>query len=193
MNSDENNKLLHAVLENIDKTDVMILQDYDKGVLNSKNISKIIEIAKQHDVPVVVDPKRNNFSEFKNVDLFKPNFKEIADGLNIHIEKTEKSISESVEILKEKLQVENVLLTLSEMGMYLDINDEKHFIPSEVKSVSDVSGAGDTVISVASLLYALKVDPKLIGDLSNISGGLVCEQLGVVPINKKAFLERATV
>ena len=190
LNTNENNKLLHVIFEHIENTDIIILQDYDKGVLNKKNITKIIELAHQYQIPVVVDPKKKNFTQYKGVDFFKPNFKEIAEGLNISIDKSESSITEAVKILKEKLNLKNVLLTLSEKGMYVDFEDEKHFIPTDIKSVSDVSGAGDTVISVASLLYALKINPIDLGKIANIAGGLVCEQLGVVPIDKNQFLER---
>ncbi len=190
LNSDENNKLLHSVLEHIEQTDVLILQDYDKGVLNSNNIERIIEIAQQHNVLVTVDPKKKNFELFKGVDLFKPNFKEICDGLNLSIGKSEEDVKSAVEQLKEKIGAKNVLLTLSEKGVYVDISGEQHLVPTEVVSVADVSGAGDTVIAVVSMGMTADLKPAEIGVLSNIAGGLVCQELGVVPINGQKLKDK---
>lgn len=190
--AEENNKLIQNIEEIIEKVDVIILQDYDKGVLNSKNISLIIQKANQLNIPVVVDPKKNNFSSYKNVNLFKPNLKEINEGFKLNIVPTDiDSLKNGVSSLREQMNIDNVLLTLSEYGMYYDFEGECNVMPTEAKSISDVSGAGDTVLSVAALLQAINVEPEMVAKLSNLAGGLVCEKLGVVPVDKKELKEKA--
>ena len=192
LSKDENNKLLTKLNEFLEKADVVILQDYDKGVLNPDNISIIVEKANKRGVPVVVDPKKVNFLEYKNVSLYKPNLKEINEGIGVNIDAEKMdSLSSGIDKLKSTLQIENVLLTLSEHGVFYSFGEEQKLIPTEAKSISDVSGAGDTVLSVAALLMALEVSPEKIAKLSNLAGGLVCEKLGVVPIDKKELLEKA--
>jgi len=139
ISSEENNKLIQNIEEVLDKVDVVILQDYDKGVLSAKNIALIIEKANKKAIPVVVDPKKVNFKEYKNVNLFKPNLKEINEGFDLDIDASNiNSIEEGVNRLKEKMQIDNVLLTLSEHGIYFDFGNEKGLIPTEAKSISDV-------------------------------------------------------
>ena len=187
---EDNNKLLSYIIENLSSCDVIILQDYDKGTLGENNITKIIESAKSAKVPVIVDPKKTNFLKFKNVDLFKPNFKELTEGLNIHEEKSIESATILINQLKEKLHIKNALITLSELGMLLSFEDNDIHIPTEAKTVLDVSGAGDTVIAIAALCYALKTAPEILGKISNAAAGIVCEELGVAPVNKKTLIDR---
>ncbi len=191
LTSEENNKLLHAVLEDIENVDVVILQDYDKGVLNVNNIERIIEIAHQHKKMVVVDPKKLHFDCYKKVDLFKPNLKEISDGLNRKVGHDKESVRAAVADLKSKLNLENVLVTLSEHGVFMDMGGAQHLIPTDVMSVADVSGAGDTVIAIVAMAFATGLEPEKLGKLANIAGGLVCEELGVVPIDKEKLRTRA--
>lgn len=192
LSTEENNRLLQNIEEIIPKIDVIILQDYDKGVLTSANIPLIIEKAKKHGIPVAVDPKMKNFLSYKGVNLFKPNLSEIETGLKIRINASDKNeVKNAVTMLKDQLDIENVLLTLSEKGLFVSFGDLETFIPTEAKSISDVSGAGDTVISVAALLLALNTEPELLAKISNLAGGIVCEKLGVVPINKAELIERS--
>lgn len=192
LTTEENNRLLQNMEEIIPKVDVIILQDYDKGVLTSANIPLIIEKAKKHGIPVAVDPKMKNFMSYKGVSLFKPNLSEIETGLKIRIDVADKNeVKKAVAALKIQLDIENVLLTLSEKGLFVSFGDLETFIPTEAKSISDVSGAGDTVISVAALLLALKTEPELLAKISNLAGGIVCEKLGVVPIDKAELIERS--
>ena len=170
----------------LEKSDVVIFQDYDKGVLNEDIIRITVDYAKKENIPTVVDPKRKNFLCYKNVTLFKPNLKEIKEGIKIDFDENDKhQLEEAVQILKQKMNIRNALITLSEKGVYIDGEDEKHHIPAHIRSISDVSGAGDTVVSIASLCLALKLPVKFTAALSNIGGGLVCEYLGVVPVDKE--------
>jgi D-glycero-beta-D-manno-heptose-7-phosphate kinase len=171
---------------------VIVFEDYDKGVINHELIHKVVIEAAKKKVPVAVDPKKKNFQDYKNVTLFKPNLKELKEGIQIDFDFTDEKILEAVaKEIKTKNSIENVLITLSEKGMYISGRTKQEIIPAHLRNISDVSGAGDTVISVASLCLALKVDILLMTQLANIAGGLVCEKVGVVPINKKQLLEES--
>jgi rfaE bifunctional protein kinase chain/domain len=174
------------------KIDVIIFEDYDKGVITPDLIEKVVDLANQNNIPTTVDPKKVNFMEYKNVSLFKPNLKELKEGLKVDFNHKNKiELQEVVSILEEKIQNKNTLLTLSESGVYINSNKETHHINAHLRDITDVSGAGDTVISVASLCLAAKQDLKLVAELSNLAGGLVCENVGVVPIVKEKLLAEA--
>ncbi len=175
-----------------DKIDVIIFEDYDKGSITKKVISEIVNAAKAQGIPTAVDPKKVNFTNYKNVDLFKPNLKELKEGLKIDFEAENSSeLRQAIEKLEEKLEHHSTLLTLSELGVYIKSSNAEHHIEAHLRDITDVSGAGDTVISVASLCLACKKDEELIASLSNLAGGLVCENVGVVPINKAMLLKEA--
>ncbi len=165
--------------------DVVIFQDYDKGIITPALIEKVVYLAKQKSIPVVVDPKKKNFLEYKNVTLFKPNLKEIREGLNIDIEEDSKeNIEKAVARLKELLNADIILNTLSSKGVFIKWNGGQQHITAHLRNISDVSGAGDTVISVAALCLAKDVEPVDMAAIANLAGGLVCEEVGVVPIDK---------
>jgi D-glycero-beta-D-manno-heptose-7-phosphate kinase len=173
--------------------DVIIFQDYDKGVITTQLISSVIELARGKNIPVAVDPKKKNFLFYRNVTLFKPNLKEISEGLNLEIRSYHgDELKNAVEALRNLLQPEIVLVTLSDKGILVDYEEggdhRSHIMPSIVRSVSDVSGAGDTVISVASLCLAKKINPEEMAFISNLAGGQVCEKVGVVPVDKNRLL-----
>ncbi|WP_291725537.1 bifunctional heptose 7-phosphate kinase/heptose 1-phosphate adenyltransferase [Bernardetia sp.] len=199
ISENESKTLIDNVKELINEVDVIIFEDYDKGVLNEKVISELIDIANENDIPTVIDPKKRNFWSYKNATLFKPNLKELREGLgreidvrNVDLDKLEQSeIALAVEELKEKMQLQSVLITLSEYGVYIANSSERHKIAAHKREISDVSGAGDTVVSIAGLCMALKLPLKTVAQLANLGGGLVCESLGVIPINKNVFLQEA--
>jgi rfaE bifunctional protein kinase chain/domain len=170
--------------------DVILFEDYDKGVIDPTLIEAVVNIAHLNDIPVAVDPKKDNFLEYKNVDLFKPNLKEIREGLKTEI--NPKSVQDLIEAnltLNRELNNKNTLITLSEHGVFVSNESGSEVIPAHVRNIADVSGAGDTVISVASLLLALNVDNHILAQISNLAGGLVCEEVGVVPIDKQSLLD----
>lgn len=197
----ENDQSLHpqdeeALLEKValllPKSDVVIFEDYDKGVLSEPLIQKCIELARKQGIPTVVDPKKRNFFAYTGATLFKPNLKELREGLKLDFDKNDqKAIEEAVKQLKEKLQLQSALITLSERGIYVDAPGESYLLPAHVRSISDVSGAGDTVVSIAALAQALQLSPRLLAALSNLGGGLVCEHLGVVPVSKSLLYQEA--
>ena len=181
----EQQQLVEKVKLLINSCDVVLFQDYDKGVLCPSVIKFITDLANQHGVPTVVDPKKRNFLDYQNVSLFKPNLKELKEGLKIDFDvKKPAELENVVRQLIEKLNAKGAFITLSERGVYIDYQTKKHHIPAHVRDIADVSGAGDTVISIAACCVALNLPPHLVAGLSNLGGGLVCEHLGVVPIDK---------
>src|SRR5690606_20487467 len=130
------------------------------------------------------DPKKRNFFSYMGVDLFKPNLKELREGSKIDVEAGDiASIRKAVEFLEEKLGHKASMITLSEHGMCVRENGNEHIIPAHIRKIADVSGAGDTVIAVAALALAIGKNARDIAELSNLAGGLVCEEVGVVPID----------
>ncbi len=163
---------------------IIIFVDYDKGLITSRLIKNVIELAKVKNILTVADPKSRNFNNYQKVDLFKPNFKEFKDGLKLQIEKTDmeelKKVSEN---FKKENQIGLLFITLSELGVFLTNGVKQNYYPAEVRDIADVSGAGDTVVAAASLCLAAKLPIPFMAQLSNLAGGLVCEKLGVVPID----------
>jgi rfaE bifunctional protein kinase chain/domain len=172
--------------------DVIVFEDYDKGVITPELILKVVIEASKKKIPIAVDPKKKNFQFYKNITLFKPNLKELKEGIKADFNMVEKGIlSKVADELRTRQGMENILITLSEKGMFIATKKIKHIVPAHIRNVADVSGAGDTVIGVASLGLALKLDPILMVELANIAGGLVCEKVGVVPIDKELFLQES--
>ncbi|MCL3781786.1 D-glycero-beta-D-manno-heptose-7-phosphate kinase [Prolixibacteraceae bacterium JC049] len=178
------NRIRKTVAEQ--KIDIIIFVDYDKGVLSTNVITKLKALADDYHIMTAVDPKRKNFLTYKGVDLFKPNFKEFNEGLGIHVPKGDiEGLRTSSKVLHSVNRHRNVFVTLSELGVFYSSNVEHSHIPAEIRYIADVSGAGDTVISVASLALAAGMSSEQIAVISNLAGGLVCEQVGVVPIDKE--------
>lgn len=192
LSSNEEEALWSKIEQMLPSADVIIFEDYDKGVLSPALIEKAVKLAGQHGIPTVVDPKKRNFLDYNGVTLFKPNLKELKEGLKVDFDKNDQlAIESAVERLLSELQCKGTLITLSERGVYIRYKEERHLIPAHIREISDVSGAGDTVISIAALAVALDLDPYLIAALSNLGGGLVCEHIGVVPINKSDLQKEA--
>ena len=184
--------LLNLVYSNLLDVDVVILQDYNKGVLTPFVIESIIQKANKINIPTIVDPKTKNFRSYKNCTMFKPNLKEIKIGYNINLD--ENNISEISSVTKDLLQMINakgILLTLSEKGVCMQTADNFTHTKAEKRNIIDVSGAGDTVISTAALCLAAKTDSVVLSQFANLAGGLVCEKVGVVPIEKSLLLTSA--
>jgi len=184
-------KRIERILEN-EEINVIVFQDYDKGILGQEVINTIIDLAHKFKIPVVVDPKKKNFKAYKNITLFKPNLKELKEGLNLELSEIE-NLSCAIEQLHKNQNIEIVLTTLSEAGVFISYksNDNtfiNNLIPAHIRSIADVSGAGDTVIGLASLCLASKLPYSELAKISNLAGGLVCEEVGVVPINREKLL-----
>lgn len=168
---------------------VIILQDYNKGTLTERLIKAIIQEAKQRGIFTAADPKKANFFCYKGVDLFKPNLKEVRESAPFPISTEVESLQKACNFLKEKLGNQYTMLTLSEKGLFLDGGFEGKMFPTTPRNIADVSGAGDTVISIAAMGLAAGIDLETVALISNLAGGQVCELPGVVPVNRD-LLER---
>jgi rfaE bifunctional protein kinase chain/domain len=177
-------ELLAHIKDSMSDVDVIIFEDYDKGVLHAELIQSVISMAKENNIPTVVDPKRKNFFAYKGATLFKPNLHELRDGLGLMPTDFDADhLAETVRKFKVSQEFKGVFVTLSERGVYIDFENDQHLIPAHIRQISDVSGAGDTVISIAACVLALGGSTEQIASLANLGGGLVCESLGVVPID----------
>ncbi|MCK9421249.1 MAG: bifunctional ADP-heptose synthase [Bacteroidales bacterium] len=177
-----------------EKVDCIIFQDYDKGVITPRLIREVVAMAQTRKIPVTVDPKMRNFMAYQQVTLFKPNLKELKDGMNVTTDLgNRQAVMDVAQQLRTTLNCEYVLTTMSEKGMVISMKNKQEeksiFVPAHMRSISDVSGAGDTVISVASLCLAARSSPYELAYISNLAGGLVCEEVGVVPISKEKLLK----
>jgi len=191
INSNEEGQLISALKAAMDKgLDAIIFEDYNKGVLSERVISEIISLAKKRNIITTVDPKKVNFFSFKGVTLFKPNLKELKEGLGRDFRFEEFELFEQAVIdLEAELKNEITFVTLSEHGVYIKKGIERKLLPAHIRNIADVSGAGDTVIAVATSCLAAGMKPQEMANISNIAGGLVCEMSGVVAIDKNKLLE----
>jgi len=184
-------RLISAVTKFIDteQPQVMIFEDYNKGVLTPEVIKRVIELCNQKNIPTTVDPKRKNFFSFRHASIFKPNLKEVREAFNIIEENIDKPVLEDIHSqLKKELSHSISLITLSEKGIFYEDGNGAKIIPAHVRNIADVSGAGDTVIAVASLVYAATRDTELMAEVANLAGGIVCEDVGTVAIDKAKLL-----
>lgn len=194
ISSPETNHLLNRIYYMINHENIhaVVFQDYDKGLVTPKLIKEVISLARKKNVPVVVDPKKKNFYGYKSSTLFKPNLKELIEGTKSEFDGSNmKQLKKIAETFRKEQKIETIMITLSEKGIYINSNEADKLIPAHVRNVSDVSGAGDTVISVTAVCKAIGLNDINIAQLANLGGGIVCEQTGVVPVNKKQLLKEA--
>lgn len=174
------------------KPHVIIFEDYDKGLITAEVIQTVINMATRLGIPVAVDPKKKNFHHYKGATLFKPNLKELKEGLKLD-SLSPQSLLNHQEVKKfiSRQKIKHLMVTLSEHGIYYSSNGKSEILPAHIRNISDVSGAGDTVISVAALCMAMNCHPAYTAALANLAGGLVCEKIGVIPVDKKQLMEEA--
>lgn len=181
------NKIKQIIADH--KIDAIIFEDYDKGLITEELISKTVKLAKEMGIITVVDPKKRNFNAYKGVQLFKPNLKELREGLKIKIDPLNiEQVDQAVERLKKQLGANTIMLTLSENGVYVSSKNGNKHILAHKRDIADVSGAGDTVIATAALCLAAGLNEFKTAEIANLAGGLVCEHVGVVPIDKAKLL-----
>lgn len=180
-------KQISSVLEN--GIDGIIFEDYNKGVLTPSLIASVLSLAKAQQIPTTVDPKKDHFFEYKGCTLFKPNLKELKEGLQVDFDFAgdQNAFLSAVSDLQARLGNSISFITLSEHGVFIQ-EDQPVFIPAHLRNIADVSGAGDTVIAVATLCLISGAEIHTIAAIANIAGGLVCEQPGVVSIEKERLL-----
>lgn len=178
----------------LEKSNVVIIEDYNKGLLSESFILYMLNRAAEKNIPVCVDPKKENFFSFRGTDLFKPNLKEVKEGLGWdNFTVSQSNLDELDKQLRLKLNHRYSLITLSEKGVYISDGKNSEIIPAHLRSISDVSGAGDTVISIAALCLSLGIEMGDIARLSNLAGGQVCEKVGVVSVDKDQLYSEALI
>lgn len=177
-----------------EKPQVVIFEDYNKGVLKENVIRRVLAHCRELGIITAVDPKKRNFLSYNGVTIFKPNLKEVREGLNMPVEQvTKEELAEVHGRLTLSLSHEITFITLSEKGVFYQNAGGSEIIPSHIRNISDVSGAGDTVIATAAMVYSLSHDTRLMAEVANLAGGLVCEEVGVVPIRKENLLRECEV
>lgn len=186
--------LLQKIKEQFEseKPDVLIFEDYNKGVLTASCINEVMQLCKVYGIVTTVDPKKKNFLTYQGVDIFKPNLKEVKEGLHLSLEQVDLHQMQLVhQALHQHLSHSVSLITLSEKGVFYQADAKACIIPTHVRNIADVSGAGDTVIAVASMVYAITKDMHLAAEMANIAGGLVCEEVGTAAINAALLLKES--
>ncbi len=192
ISTEEETQLLRRIREihETDKIDAIIFEDYNKGVLTASLIESVIAFANEQNIATTVDPKKANFFAYRNVSLFKPNLKELREGLGMRVSATsDEDLQQAIGKLHEKLKHAYTLVTLSEHGVVIAGPNTFHREKAHVRNISDVSGAGDTVIAVATLCLVSGLSPEEIAGIANIAGGLVCEKSGVVSVDRTELME----
>lgn len=194
LQAEDENLFMQKILKIIEqnKVDAIVFEDYDKGAITANIINFVSQLAKISNIPIAVDPKHRNFLHYKNCNLFKPNLKELSIGLKSDIDK-KNLIPQVGEMCKKFMNTQGhkiMMVTLSEQGIFIINENEQHHIPTQVRDLADVSGAGDTVISTATLCLAIGLPLYDIAYISNVAAGIVCEKVGVVPIHKNELIQR---
>lgn len=167
----------------------IVVEDYNKGLLTTSFIKEILKIAKKFDLKILVDPKFDNFFEYKGVTLFKPNIKELSEATSIKISNVEQ-VKEAASILRKKLKSQYVMVTMGKDGIFLMGEDERSVTrPAFVRIVNDPAGAGDTVISVMTSALVAGISPEDAMVIANYGGGAICERVGIQPITLQDLMD----
>ena len=196
ISKDDEEKLLNNFVNFVKRYQpaVVIFEDYNKGTLSESLIQSVIAVCKEHNIATTVDPKRKNFFAYKDVNIFKPNLKEVKEGLNLlTTETTEENLRQIHHQLYEQLHHRISLITLSEHGLFFQKGNYAKIIPTHIRNIADVSGAGDTVIAVVSVIYAVTRDITLAAEIANVAGGIVCEGVGTIAIDRQVLLDECRV
>ena len=189
LNADVQARVIASFERQIKSLDGIILEDYNKGVLTKELIVSIIRLAKEHKKTITVDPKFNNFFDYKGVSVFKPNRKETEEALGRRLNVFQ-DMEEAARELISRIKAENVLLTLGEKGMLLlEQNGAIAHVETKARHVADVSGAGDTVIATLTMALVAGASMRESAVFANYAGGIVCGEVGIVPIDKSILIQ----
>lgn len=168
------------LLINQKKTDGLILQDYNKGLLTDYLIKNLIVFCKGKNIPTFVDPKEKNFFSYSGCTLFKPNKKEVLQALS---QFSDDYLSIATDV-QSRIKAKIIMLTLGSAGLYIYQDGQGNMYDTSPRDIADVCGAGDAVISIAALCFLKNMNISEIAVLSNIAGGQVCEIPGVAVANR---------
>ena len=172
----------------LDSIDAVVLEDYNKGLLSTQLIQHIIASARKRQVPVLVDPKLQNFFAYTGCSVFKPNMSEMAASLGIVLHNNDHEIEDACRLLQEKLEAETIIVTRSDKGMTIYNGSFTHIAATSLE-VADVSGAGDTVIGMLALGAASGLDMVTNATLANLAAGTVCQEVGAVPVKADKLIK----
>ena len=181
VNSDQIKIIKDIIDKIISEIDAIIIQDYNKGLLVKDSIKTILEISAEKNIPVYVDPKKDNFFAYNKIRLFKPNLFEFESAINF--KEQDKSFEDLGKDLRKKINAEILMVTRSEEGVTLFTDKNVQTISTKARKVHDVSGAGDTAISAFVLADLCGANIEESAMISNYAAGRVCEEVGVVPIS----------
>lgn len=183
-------KILEAIAPRMHSFAAVIFEDYNKGFLQLSLIQEVIKLAEGFGIPVIVDPKFLNFLSYSGCTVFKPNTKELSEALGQSLEKRDtEGITHAVESLRERMPHRHTVVTLSEEGMLVfDEKMKRVHLPAHYRKITDVSGAGDTVAALLALGLATGLGLETSAAAANLGGGLVCEDVGVVPVNRDRLI-----
>jgi len=188
-NEEEYEKVLEAYRDRLKRTDVVCLQDYNKGLLSSSLCKQMIDIAILANKKVLVDPSlTSDYSKYAGATLITPNRHESSAMVGFEI-KTEDDAARAAEELIRKLNLEAVVITLDKEGAYLKTKDKSEMIPTRSRSVYDVTGAGDMVLATLAIILASGGDYKTAVQLSNITGGIEVEKFGAAPVTIEEIID----
>lgn len=196
LSSELEGKLQNHIKDLLDnyRINAIIFEDYDKGTLTPATIEYSIKLANEKGIPTLVDPKKRNFMEYKQVSFFKPNLKEFIEGCKLELDvNNQTALLEAGRSFLNQQELNSLMVTMAKRGVMIIDKQKHHFIPAEIRNIADVSGAGDTVISVSSLCLASGLDSDYVAAIANMAGGLVCEYPGVVPVGKQELLDECLI
>ncbi len=160
---------------------IISISDYGKGFLSRFLLMGVIEMAKARNIPIIIDPKGDDFTKYQGATVLKPNLQEAYDAAKLT---REASLEQVAEVLFKKVTVDMLMITRSEAGISLFTRDGKRLdFPVRSKEVKDVTGAGDTVLAMVSVALGNQLDIKYGAQLANIAAGIAIERLGCARIN----------
>lgn len=189
-------RIIEVFRHKIDKIDAVILSDYNKGFLTRGLVMEVIKIAKEHNKIIVVDPKPENIYNYMGATSMTPNTKEAIACSGLKRPETENDFRNMGEHIRQELQLTNLLVTRSEKGMSLFADTDIKDIPTFAKEVYDVTGAGDTVISVYTLAAAAGASYYEAAQIANVAAGIVVGRIGTSTVSieeLKEFCEKAVL
>jgi D-beta-D-heptose 7-phosphate kinase / D-beta-D-heptose 1-phosphate adenosyltransferase len=177
------NQLKEKINQILPQMEGVVISDYVKGVLNQSLLSYVIKSAKSQKIPIVCDPGNGvDYTCYKGVTTIKPNRPEAEKISGIKLD-TEESILKAAAIIQEKCKTDFLSISLDRNGiLYYQNRNHYQFITTEAKTVYDVTGAGDTVISVIIALLSNRVSPELAIQMANVAAGIEISYMGVVAI-----------
>lgn len=183
-------KILTLIEKKISGVDAVIFQDYNKGLLTPNIIKSVIKMAYEKKVITAVDPKFKNYLCYKGATLFKPNLRETEEILKRKV-RSESEIEKAGIDLMDKLELQKLVITLSERGMAIfDDNAIMTIIPAKSAKIANVSGAGDTVIAALVSYMCAGASFEEACTIANYAASIVVEDVSIIPVNPKELLKR---